>query len=103
MANDEILEGTELEENIIVLTDDEGNEVEFEFVDLIEMDENEYVVLIPVEQNEEEAGEVVILKVEANGEDEEGETYVSVDNEEEANKVFEMFKEKFKDEFEFVD
>ncbi|MBE5821140.1 MAG: DUF1292 domain-containing protein [Clostridiales bacterium] len=103
MANDEILEGTELEENIIVLTDDEGNEVEFEFVDLIEMDEKEYVILIPVDQDEEEAGEVVILKVEANEEDEEGETYVSVDNEEEANKVFEMFKEKFKDEFEFVD
>ena len=44
MANDEILEGAELEENIIVLTDDEGNEVEFEFVDLIEMDEKELLL-----------------------------------------------------------
>ena len=101
MANDEILEGAELEENIIVLTDDEGNEVEFEFVDLIEMDEKEYVILIPVEENEdEEAGEVVILKVDEQGEEE---SYISVDDEEEANKVFEIFKDKFKDEFEFVD
>ena len=36
-------------------------------------------------------------------EDEETESYVSVDDEEVLNTVFEMFKEKFKDEFNFVD
>lgn len=94
----ENLEEMELEDNIIVLTDDEGKETEFEFVDLIEMDDKEYVILLPIE--EEESGEVVILKVETEGEEE---TYVSVDNEEEGNKVFELFKEKYKDEFEFED
>lgn len=94
----ENLEGMELEDNIIVLTDDEGKEIEFEFVDLIEMDEKEYVILLPLE--DEESGEVVILKVETEGEEE---TYVSIDDEEEGNKVFELFKEKYKDEFEFED
>lgn len=95
-------EGEELD-NIIVLNDEEGNEVEFEFLDLIEYEGEEYVVLLPVEEEEtEEAGEVVILKLE-DTESEEEESYVSVEDEEVLNKVFEMFKEKFEDEFNFVD
>ena len=88
-------------DNIIVLNDENGEEVKFEFLDLIELDGEEYVVLLPAEEDEEE-GEVVILKVE-DTESEEEESYVSVDDEETLNKVFEMFKEKFKDEFNFVD
>lgn len=88
-------------DNIIVLNDENGEEVKFEFLDLVELDGEEYVVLLPAEENEEE-GEVVILKVE-DTESEEEESYVSVDDEETLNKVFEMFKEKFKDEFNFVD
>lgn len=90
-------------DNIIVLNDEDGKEVEFEFLDLIELDGEEYVVLLPVEDEEnEEEGEVVILKVE-DTENEEEESYVSVEDEEILNKVFEIFKEKFKDEFNFVE
>ena len=88
-------------ENIIVLNDEEGNEAEFEFLDLIEYEGEEYVVLLPVEESDD-AGEVVILKLE-DTESEEEESYVSVDDEETLNKVFEIFKEKFKDDFNFVD
>ena len=90
--------------NIVVLNDENGEEVEFEFLDLIELDGEEYVVLLPAEEEEnpEEAGEVVILKLE-DTESEDEESYVSVEDEEVLNKVFEMFKEKFKDEFNFVD
>ena len=94
-------EGEELD-NILVLNDEEGNEVEFEFLDLIEYEGEEYVVLLPVEEDTEEPGEVVILKLE-DTESEEEESYVSVDNEEVLNKVFEIFKQKFEDEFNFVD
>ncbi len=89
-------------DNIIVLNDENGEEVKFEFLDLVELDGEEYVVLLPAEESDEEEGEVVILKVE-DTESEEEESYVSVDDEEILNKVFEMFKEKFKDEFNFVD
>lgn len=91
-------------DNIIVLNDENGEEVPFEFLDLIELEGEEYVVLLPVEEDETEddAGEVVILKVE-DSENEEEESYVSVDDEEVLNKVFAMFKEKFKDEFNFID
>ena len=96
------MENEELD-NIIILNDEQGNEVKFEFLDLVELDEEEYVVLLPVsEDGEEDEGEVVILKLE-DTESEDEESYVSVDNEEVLNKVFEIFKEKFKDEFDFVD
>ena len=41
--------GEELEDNIIVLNDENGEESRFEFLDLIELDNEEYVVLLPVE------------------------------------------------------
>ena len=93
-------EGEELD-NIIVLNDENGNEIEFEFLDLIEYEGEEYVVLLPNDE-EDDAGEVVILKLEdTDSEDEE--SYVSVDDEEILQNVFDIFKEKFKDEFNFID
>ena len=101
---DENYEGEELD-NIVILNDEDGNEVKFEFLDLVELDDEEYVVLLPVtEEGEEDEGEVVILKIEDNdNEESDEESYVSVDDEETLNKVFEIFKEKFKDDFDFVD
>ena len=97
------MENEELD-NIIILNDEDGNEVQFEFLDLVELDDEEYVVLLPVtEEGEEEEGEVVILKLEDTDEDSEEESYVGVEDEEILNKVFEIFKEKYKDEFNFVD
>lgn len=98
-------EGEELD-NIVVLNDEEGNEVEFEFLDLIEYEGEEYIVLLPAEDVEnEEPDEVVILKTEKLKEetDSDEETYVSVENEDVLNAVFDIFKDKFKDEFNFVD
>ncbi len=101
---EENFEGEELD-NIVILNDEEGNEVKFEFLDIVELDEEEYVVLLPIDdEGEEDEGEVVILKVEdTEGENSEEESYVSVDDEEVLNQVFEIFKEKFKDEFDFED
>ncbi len=101
--NSEDMENEEVD-NIIVLNDEDGNEVEFEFLDLIEYEGEEYVVLLPSEEEEddEEGGEVLILKLE-DTDSEDTESYVSVDDDEVLNKVFEIFKEKFKDEFNFID
>lgn len=78
-------------ENKIVLNDQEGNEIEFEFLDLIPYRGKEYVVLLPVSEN---ADEVVILQLEEA--DDENESYISVDNELTLQAVFEIFKEKQK-------
>ena len=84
-------------DNIIVLTDDEGNDVEFEWLDTVEMNDNTYVVVVPTE---EDADEVVILKMEV--EDEE-ETFVGLEDENEINEVFEEFKSRNKEIFDFAD
>lgn len=102
MDNDDIMNDENLD-NVIILNDEEGNAVQFEFLDLIEYNSEEYVVLLPVEdENEDEAGEVVILKVEETEGDEE-ESYVGIEDQEELNAVFQIFKDKFKDEFSFMD
>ena len=100
---EENFEGEELD-NIITLNDENGNEIKFEFLDLIDFENEQYVVLLPVlEEGEEDDGEVVILKLEDSEEDSDQESYVSVESEETLMKVFNIFKDKFKDEFDFVD
>lgn len=101
---EENFNGEEELDNIIVLNDENGDEVKFEFLDLVELDDEQYVVLLPVlEEGEEDDGEVVILKVEDTDDETDEESYVSVDNEDTLMQVFNIFKEKFKDEFDFVD
>lgn len=101
---EENFEGEELD-NIVILNDENGNEVKFEFLDLVELDNEEYVVLLPInDDGEEDEGEVVILKIEDNeDENSEEESYVSVEDEAILNQVFGIFKEKFKNDFDFVD
>lgn len=98
MANDEILlEGEELE-NILILTDENGNEAEFEYLDSIEYQGKEYIVLIP---NDEEASEIVILEVQPV--DEELENYIAVEDEAILDAVYAIFKDRFKDILNFGD
>ena len=80
----------------------DGTDKDFEFLDLIDLDDKEYVVLLPVESEDENAdGEVIILEVHPL--DEENEEYLSIEDATTLNKVFEVFKERFKDDFNFVD
>lgn len=83
-------------ENIVVLTDEHGNETQFEFLDLISYKQKEYVVLLPVDSFDDQ---VVILQIE--GANEEIENYISVDNEYVLETVFSLFKERNKDYFTF--
>ena len=98
-------ENNEELDNIVTLKDEDGNDVKFEFLDLIDYEGEEYVVLLPAEEAEDaEPEEVVILQLEKDADENSDEgTYVSVDDENVLNAVFEIFKEKFKDEFNFVD
>ena len=85
-------------DNIVVLDDENGNEVEFEFLDLIEYEGEEYIVLFPLEPDEETEGTVVILKIEDAGDEE---AYGGIQDDETLQAVFGIFKERFKDELKF--
>ena len=96
MANEELM--NEEEVSILSLTDEEGNEVEFELIDSVDYEGVEYLILLPPE---EEASEVVILEVEPHADG--SENYLTVDNEEILNAVFGIFKERFAEFFTFED
>lgn len=96
MANEELLEQEEA--YVLSLTDEDGNEVEFELIESLDYNGVEYLVLLPME---EDAEDVVILEVVPGAND--TETYVTVDNEETLMAVFEIFKDHFKDSFTFED
>ena len=83
---------------LVELEDEDGNATEFEYLDTIGYDGEEYVVLI---ENDETADGVVILKIESI--DDETENYIGIDDEELVEKIYEIFKEAHKDEFEFTD
>ena len=84
------------DENLIVLNDEDGNEIEFEFLDLISYRQKEYVVLLPLKDSDEQ---VVILQLEET--DGETENYISIENEFVLETVFALFKERNKDYFTF--
>ena len=88
----------EEEISVLTLTDENGAETEFEYLDCIELEGKEYLVLLPLE---EEAAELVILEVEPV--DEENENYLAVEDEATLTAVYNIFKEKFQDVLEFED
>ena len=96
MENEEILQ--EEESSIISLTDENGVETEFEYLDCIEYNGKEYLVLIPAQ---EDADELVILEVEPV--DEENENYLAVEDEAILNAVYSIFKDRYKDVLNFED
>ncbi len=83
--------------NFVTLTDDEGNDVELEYVDALEYNGTTYMAFFPVveegseeEENEEEYGLVILKSQMENGE----EFLVTVDDEEEIDKVYDLFMEQ---------
>lgn len=83
--------------NFVTLTDDEGNDVELEYVDALEYNGTTYMAFFPVveedseeEENEEEYGLVILKSQMENGE----EFLVTIDDEEEIDKVYDLFMEQ---------
>lgn len=82
--------------NFVTLTDDEGNDIELEYVDALEHNGTTYMAFFPVveedsedEENEEEYGLVILKSQMENGE----EFLVTIDDEEEIDKVYDLFME----------
>ena len=97
MENENLIPEEE-ESGILTLTDEKGNETDFEYLDCIEYDGKEYLVLMPADTVETE---IVILEVEPV--DEENENYLAVEDEKLLNAVYAIFKEKYKDILTFED
>ena len=92
MANEEILNEQEEQTNILTLTDENGVDVDFEYLDSVDYGGKEYLVLMPADAL---ATEIIILQVEPV--DEENENYLSVSDEKILNAVYDIFKDRYKD------
>ena len=84
------------EESILTLTDENGNDTNFAYLDCIEHDGKEYLVLMP-----EDTNEIVILEVQPV--DEENENYVAVEDQSILDTVYGTFKDRYKDVLQFED
>ena len=96
MENNEILQEEEV--NILTLTDENGADIDFEYLDCIEYQGKEYLILMPLE---DESNEIVILEVEPV--DEENENYLAVSDEDVLDAVYAIFKERYADILTFED
>jgi len=96
MENENLL--PEEEVSILTLTDENGQDVDFEYLDCLEYQGTEYLILSPAD---DDSGETVILEIQPV--DEENENYLAVEDEAVLEAVFAIFKEKYKDILEFED
>mgnify|MGYP004569393585 FL=1 len=90
----------EFSPNFITLTDEDGNEIELEYVDAIEVDGQTYMAFFPtVDEDEDEAkaeefGLVILKSITENGE----ELLSTLDSDEELDRVYDLFMEQLMDD-----
>lgn len=86
--------------NFITLTDEDGNEIELEYVDAIEVNGQTYMAFFPTVDDEadeaaaEEFGLVILKSITENGE----ELLSTLDSDEELNRVYDLFMEQLMDD-----
>ena len=101
----------EYENEIIELTGENGDSIKCEYLDTVLVDDSEYVVLLPLDEegcncdscgcDDDECGaEVIIMKIEKSGEEE---YLVPVEDDDELEKAFEVFQDQIDDEDEDED
>ncbi len=84
------------EDEILTLTDEEGNEHDFSVIDMIEMEGSEYAILVPIEDQEGDEDEAIILKIVTD--DDGNEVLVDIEDDEEWEKVADTYASMIEDE-----
>ena len=88
----------DFEESEITLTDEEGKECKFEVLGTFELDDTQYMALIPVDSDDDEC---VLLKLTT---DENGETMlVTIDDDEEFQRAADAFENEYMGECDLDD
>ncbi|MBS5725374.1 MAG: DUF1292 domain-containing protein [Clostridiales bacterium] len=83
------------ESDVFTLTDEEGNEDDYELIGTVEVDDVTYYALIPCTDDDKEATEYIVLRGEK---DEDGEdVLVSIDDDEEFDRIADIFDDEFAD------
>ena len=93
MADEKNMMDEELDD-VLILVDEEDQEHPFEVIDMVEVDGNQYAVLVPLEEGAEE-DEAIILKIvlDENGE----EVLYDIEDDEEWEKVVDIWNDSLED------
>ena len=84
-------------DNIIELTGENGETIQVEFLATVKLEDQEYAVMHSLEDSDDEdEGEVIIMRMEKDGEED---FLVSIEDEDELDRAFEAFKQAASDEF----
>ena len=84
--------------DFITLTDEDGNEIELEHLDIVEYNNQTYMAFLPAEMSLDDAYELIIMKVELEEDGEE--MLVTLDDEDEEAEMFQIFSERLEETFE---
>jgi uncharacterized protein YrzB (UPF0473 family) len=85
-------------DDIITLTDDEGNETEFMVIDGTDYNNKSYLMLVEADAADDEESEAMLLRIDMDGDDE---VLVTVDDEEEFNAVAALFEQQYEEDDEY--
>lgn len=85
------------ERDIMTLQDEDGNDLEVELLDTLDYKNQTYYAFIPVEMNLDESYELIIMKLELDGEEE---VLTTLDDEDEYDEMYQIFNERLEDAFE---
>ena len=91
------------EPTLLELTDMDGNEVLYELLDVVPLNEKEYIVVVPYVEGESDAVEAVEIYEIVPDEEEDTETYVGLKSAEEVDQVYQEFKKRSEEFFSFED
>jgi uncharacterized protein YrzB (UPF0473 family) len=75
-------------ENVVVLTDENGVETQFEVITALTVDDKEYYVLYPVDSEEEDA---IVLRLDENEDGEQ--TLATIEDDDEFEKVAQAYEQ----------
>ena len=78
-------------EELIETIDEDGNKVTFELIDVVTVEDVEYALLLPKDvKDEEEEGEILVMRLKKDGEEY---SFEAIDDDDEFNKVAEYIEE----------
>lgn len=99
MADEELMQELDEDDDIVILEDEDGNAVTFRFLELVTVDAKPYAILLPQDEDDEDAGVVIVEVVDLGMETEH---YDAVTDDDLNERIFEQFRSEFRDKYDFA-
>ncbi len=81
---------TNQNEQLIETTDEDGNKVTFELLDIVTVDDVEYALLLPTADKDSDEGEILVMRLKKDGEEF---SFEVIEDDAEFNKIAEYIEE----------